>query len=325
MLFPASLVLISLMGQDASEPAPSTDAKAKAQVLLRRGTQHYRHAELTDALADFTTAYRIFPSPKLLFNIGQCNRDLGRPVDAIEAFDQFIAEAHDAPERMLAEAGRSVEELSTELGRLLIDCAVPGAEIKLDGKKIGVAPIKRVVRVTPGHHQMIAVRDGTSLVMRDVYVMAGTLEAVPMRPHVSADAPSRVSKGVGKPPLIASRQSGRSTRDDKGWLLGRTWTWVATGSAVLLAGGATVAGLTMQSKFNALDARCGRASGETNVGCKSSDFATLDTWKTTANVLWGLSAAAALTGGVLFYVEGRGVSVSPAAGQVIGFNASMRY
>lgn len=324
-MFAASFVLMSLVGQSAPDPLPSSEARTQAQALLKQGTQHYRHAEITEALADFTTAYRLFPSPKLLFNIGQCSRDLGRPVEAIEAFDRFLAEAHDAPEKMVAEARRSVEELSTEVGKLLVDCSVSGAEVKLDGKKIGVAPIKRVVRVTPGHHQLIAVRDGTSLVMRDTYVTAGDLETVALRPRAPADASSGVSKRIDKVPLIASRQPGRNARDERGWLLGRKWTWVATGSAVLLAGGATAAGMTMQSKFNALDARCGRASGEPYVGCKSSDLAELDTWKTTANVLWGLSAAAALTAGVLFYVEGRGVEVSPTAGQVIGFNANMRF
>jgi tetratricopeptide (TPR) repeat protein len=326
LMFAASLVLMPLLVQEAHGTSPSGEAKAQAQVLLRRGTQHYRHAEITDALADFTAAYRIYPSPKLLFNIGQCSRDLGRPVEAIEAFDQFLAEAHDAPDGLVAEARRSVEELSTEVGKLLIECSVSGAEIKLDGKKIGAAPIKSLVRVTPGYHQLMAVREGTPLVMRDTYVLAGTLEVVALRPRAPADGARRSSGGIGKPPLIASsRQSGRNARADRGWLLGRTWTWVATGSAVVFAGGATAAALTMQSKFNALDASCGRSSGETYTGCKSSDFGALDTWKNTANVLWGLSAAAALTAGILFYVEGRGVEVSPTAGQVIGMTASMRY
>jgi hypothetical protein len=324
-MFAALLVLMSLMGQESPGSLSSSEAKVQAQALLKQGTQHYRHAEITEALADFTTAYRLFPSPKLLFNIGQCSRDLGRPVEAIEAFDRFLAEAHDAPAKMLAEARRSVEELSTEVGKLLVDCSVPGAEIKLDGRKIGVAPIKRTVRVTPGHHQLLAVRGGTSLVMRDTYVTAGDLETVALRPGPPANGSSDVSRRIDRSPLLASRQSGRSVRDETGWLLGRKWTWVATGSAVLLAGGATAAGMTMQSKFNALDARCGRASGEPYVGCKSSDLAELDTWKTTANVLWGLSAAAALTAGVLFYVEGRGVEVSPTAGQVVGFNANVRF
>ncbi len=325
VMFAASLVMMSLLGQGARETSPSGEAKAKAQVLLRRGTQHYRHAEIADALADFRTAYGIFPSPKLLFNIGQCSRDLGRPVEAIAAFEQFLAEVPDESGGMVAEARRSVEELSMEVGKLLIECPVSGAQIELDGKNIGAAPIKSLVRVTPGYHQLTAVREGSSPVMRETHVLAGTLETVVLQPRASVDGTRAKAGGTNKPPLLASGRSNRSARSGGDWLLGRTWTWVATGSAIVFAGGATAAGLVMRSKFKALDASCGRSSGETYTGCNSSDFAALDSWKTTANVLWGLSAAAAMTAGVLFYVEGRGVDVSPSAGQVIGLTASMRY
>jgi hypothetical protein len=114
-------------------------------------------------------------------------------------------------------------------------------------------------------------------------------------------------------------------RSGDGWILGRTWTWVALGSAVALAGGAATAGLVMQSKFHALDQSCGRSAGTNYRGCSSGDVGTIDTWKTTANVLWGLSAAAAVAAGVLFYVEGQAVAVSPTPGPMVGLQASMRY
>ena len=55
-------------------------AKARAQALLSEGTAAYGRGDYATALDKFTAAYRIFPSPKLWFNIGQANRDLGRPV-----------------------------------------------------------------------------------------------------------------------------------------------------------------------------------------------------------------------------------------------------
>jgi hypothetical protein len=39
--------------------------------------------------------------------------------------------------------------------------------------------------------------------------------------------------------------------------------------------------------------------------------------------LWGLSAAAAVTAGVLFFVEGRPVAVAPMAGETTGLLAKM--
>ena len=326
-MFAASIALLSLLGQEAHVASQSSDAKvkAKAQVLMKQGAQHYRRAEFADALAEFQTAYGIFPSPKLLLNIGQCSRELGRPVEAIEAFERFLAEAHDVPERAVAEAKQSVEELATQVGRLQIECPLPGAEIKLDGKQIGVAPIKDPVRVTAGRHQLQALHEGKSPATATTSVLAGTVETVVLRPRVLADAPRRQRGSIRNTPLIASRESNASTPNDRGWMLGRTWTWVATGSAAIFAGGAIGAGLMMHSKFNAMDQSCGRSSGENYPGCKSSDLAAIDTWKNTANVLWGLSAAAVLTAGVLFYVEGRGVEVSPTVGPVMGLTASMRY
>jgi tetratricopeptide (TPR) repeat protein len=323
----ASVALLSLLGQEAHWTAQSSEAKvkAKAQALLKQGAQHYRRAEFADALDEFQAAYGIFPSPKLLLNIGQCSRELGRPVEAIEALEQFLAEAHDAPERVVAEAKRSVEELSTQVGKLQIECPVSGAEIKLDGKGIGFAPMKNSVRVMAGRHQLLAIHDGMSPDATTAYVLAGTVETVALRPLAPADAPRRKRMWTSNSPLISSRASNPTAPDGQGWLMGRTWTWVAAGSAVVFAGGATAAGVMMRSKFNALDQSCGRSSGDNYAGCKLSDLSAIDTWKNTANVLWGLSAATALTAGVLFYIEGRRVEVSPTAGQVMGLAASMRY
>jgi hypothetical protein len=324
-VFAAAMALVFLLGQEAHSTSLSSESKTKAQLLLKQGAQHYRHAEFADALSDFQAAYGIFPSPKLLLNIGQCSRELGRPVEAIDAFERFLTEAHAPPAHVAAEARQSVTELSTEVGKVRIECPLSGAEIKLDGKKIGVAPLKDAVRVTAGRHQLMAVQEGTSSATATTDVLAGTVETVVLRPRLLTDAPSRLRGPVGRAPLMASRTSRVKTPDDAGWLMGRTWTWVATGSAVVLAGGAVAAGVVMRSKFDALDQSCGRSSGESYAGCKPSDLGAIDTWKNTANVLWGLSAAAAVTAGVLFYVEGREVVVSPAPGQGMGLTASMRY
>ena len=88
----ASLVLLSLFAQ-ATLPTTVPESRLKAQALLREGTQHYQRGEYVDALELFQQAYAAFPSPKLLFNIGQASRELGRSVDAIEAFEEFLHRA----------------------------------------------------------------------------------------------------------------------------------------------------------------------------------------------------------------------------------------
>ena len=122
-----SLVILSILAQ-TSAPTPEQEAKAKAQVVLKEGAQLYQHGAYADALEKFEQAYSVFPSPKLFFNIGQANRELGRPAEAVVAFERFIAEVVDASPELLSEAKRSVNELAPKIGKLIIDCDVTGAE-----------------------------------------------------------------------------------------------------------------------------------------------------------------------------------------------------
>ena len=130
------------------------------------------------ALDKFTAAYKIFPSPKLWFNIGQANRDLGRPVEAVEAFDRFLRDAGDAPPETLAEARRSAAELKTKLGQIQVTCATDGAEITVDGKQVGSTPLGEMIWTTPGRHQVAAQHAGFSPAIEDVVVVAGKVVAV---------------------------------------------------------------------------------------------------------------------------------------------------
>src|SRR4029078_13731893 len=96
----------------------------------------YGRGDYATALEKFTAAYQIFPSPKLWFNIGQANRDLGRPVEAVAALDRFLRHAGDAPPETLAEARRSAADVKTRLGQIQIICPTHGARGNVDGKKV---------------------------------------------------------------------------------------------------------------------------------------------------------------------------------------------
>src|SRR5206468_7323218 len=97
--------------------------------LLREGNALYKKGDYTGALEKFQDAYATVPSPKLLFNIGQAERDLGRTVDAIQAFEKFLADAPDASPKTIAEARGEVADLQKKVGRLQILCETTGATI----------------------------------------------------------------------------------------------------------------------------------------------------------------------------------------------------
>ena len=85
----------------------------------------------------------------------------------------------------------------------------------------------------------------------------------------------------------------------------RRWTWVGVGVTGLLAGGATIAGLTMRSRYHSLQDGCGR----TPAGCRDDQIDGLRTRVRVANLLWGLTAASAVATGVTFYLESGGARV----------------
>jgi hypothetical protein len=294
--------------------------------MLKEGTQLYQQGAFADALNKFEQAHSVFQSPKLFFNIGQANRELGKPVDAVDAFEKFLSLAVDASPELLAEAKRSVQELSPKIGKLLIDCGGVDAEISVDGKMAGKAPLADVVRVTPGRHQVTATSPTMIPVVQTVDVAAGTVQTVAIRPRGLAEA-APVAQVPLTPSPSVDLQGARlpSPAPSRGWWLGRKWTWVAAGSTVVFVGAGAIAGSLMQSKYNDLRKSCGTAAGANWTGCSSSDTSSLDTRKNIANVFWGLSAAAAVTTGVLFFVEGHDVTLAPLAGDTTGLLAKVRY
>jgi hypothetical protein len=321
----ATLVLLSLLAQAGAQPT-DPESKARAQVLLKDGAQSYRQGAYAGALEKFDQAYAIFPSPKLLINIGQANRELGRIVEAVDAFEKFLSLSDDASPDLIAEAKRSVQELAPTIGKLLIDCGVVDAEISVDGKMAGKAPLADVVRVTPGRHQVTATSPTMIPVVQTVEVAPGTVQTVAIRPRGLAEAAPVAQVPPTPSPSVDLRAArSPSPAPSGGWWLGRKWTWVAAGSTVVFVGAGAIAGSMMQSKYDDLKKSCGTAAGANWTGCNSSQVSSLDTRKNMANVFWGLSAAAAVTTGVLFFVEGHGVTLAPMAGGTTGLLANVRY
>src|SRR5438874_8472537 len=80
------------------EPALAVD-KSKARDLYRRGTQHYNLAEYDKALDAFKEAYRNFEDPIFLFNIGQCERQLGHKEEAVRLYRSYLRNAPEAPNK----------------------------------------------------------------------------------------------------------------------------------------------------------------------------------------------------------------------------------
>lgn len=83
--------------------------RARARELFREAQNHYKLGEFKPALDGFKEAYRNFEDPSLLFNIAQCERQLGHKQEALRSYRMFLSELPNAPNR--AEVERVIATL----------------------------------------------------------------------------------------------------------------------------------------------------------------------------------------------------------------------
>jgi len=85
------------------EVSPST-IPVKARMLADRGRAFHDAGDYPNAIAAFTQAYVMAPSPALLFNLAQAYRLLGNCDDAALLYRRYLATGPRPEERALAEA-----------------------------------------------------------------------------------------------------------------------------------------------------------------------------------------------------------------------------
>lgn len=190
VLTTGAMVLTSTAAQAERDQA---SAKAAAKTVLARGSRDLELRLYGRALAEFHEAYRIFPSPKIFFNIGLANLYLGRNGEAVQAFETFLAAPSGAPEESVARARTESAALRPKVAAVTVACPQAGVELVIDGRPAGKTPLPRPLYLDPGQHQLQAKpRDGAPLV-RDFLVDAGTRPTLdlPGGPAVPPPAPHK--------------------------------------------------------------------------------------------------------------------------------------
>jgi tetratricopeptide (TPR) repeat protein len=103
----------------AKKPAPSaaaTDAaKEKAKPFAAEGKRQYKLGRFVESLAAYSKAYETYPAPALLFNLGQCEKNLGHYKRAIFFFEGYLRdeqrpEARAVAQELVSEAKASLEK-----------------------------------------------------------------------------------------------------------------------------------------------------------------------------------------------------------------------
>jgi hypothetical protein len=103
------LLLAFLLGSLPGRVCPAQTPTQVARAHFDSGQRLYDVGEFARALEEFKASYLASDDPVLLFNMAQCQRQLGQGVEASRLYRNYLRRRPDAPNR--AEVERRIEEL----------------------------------------------------------------------------------------------------------------------------------------------------------------------------------------------------------------------
>ncbi len=114
----ALAILVVCFAGPAIAAAPGVDpARVQAQAHLREGNALLERGLPAEALHRFEEAYRLFPSPKLHYNLGQAHSLIpGHEKQAYDEMSRFLTEARDASPELRAAAQAVCLRLRAQVG-----------------------------------------------------------------------------------------------------------------------------------------------------------------------------------------------------------------
>jgi tetratricopeptide (TPR) repeat protein len=197
----------------APEKAPD---KAKAREAFRIAIRHYNLDEFKEALESFKEAYRSFDDPSFLFNIGQCERQLGQKQEALHSYKAYLRESPSAPNR--GEVARLINGLEAALRQEQSSRGMPPTGVMPDK---GVAPAEPTPPATSP--------SGPS-------PSPASPSSTTPSPSVETPPPAQPDNGAS---LTATSEAPKTTPVYKRWWLWTVVGVVAAGAAVGVAVAAT--------------------------------------------------------------------------------------
>jgi len=231
---------VLLVAGAASVQAEDVDA------IIKKGTDLRRKGRDAEALTEFRRAAKIQSSPRVTAQIGLAEQALGLWLDANTHVSQAL-ESHRDPwiAKNLKALERALATIQGHLTQLEVWGSPDGAEILIDGKRVGALPTA-TVWVAPGDVPLEIKADGYTSASRVLKVTEGgrLREHVELRlvPPVVATGPTRSEEMPGLRLQASDQGAGAADKDSGAAASGgghhRWWLWTLIGVGVLSAGGA---------------------------------------------------------------------------------------
>lgn len=176
---PSLLVVACVMLHASALRAQPESSSVLAGEHFRRGLEHAKNAQLGLAVYEFEAAYAKSPHFSVLFNLGQAYTALGRPAEAISAFERYLQQAGPNLERARREQVQELIEVNREgAGELVVRVASPTTRVWLNGQELVAGQLGRPFTVAAGQHTLLSADGGNAPVTRVLSVAPKNLTKV---------------------------------------------------------------------------------------------------------------------------------------------------
>jgi uncharacterized protein YjeT (DUF2065 family) len=171
--------LVIVLGALAAPLAAKAGVKEEARKHYDRAVELVDDGQLEGAIVEFQRSYDLTHHFAVLYNIGQVYVSLARPVEAVDAYERYLADGgRKVPADRRTEVEKEIVRQKARIATLEIRGLPQGATVRLDGNEIGRAPISAPVRVGVGKHTIAAWADGYDSAEKEVVVAGEDHKAV---------------------------------------------------------------------------------------------------------------------------------------------------
>lgn len=297
------VVVVLCASAGARVSAQTTSKNAEARVYFEEGNRLYAEAAdapepkrrrlLRQALQAYVDSLGIVRSRNALFNAATVLEELGRDAEAFNYYNEYLA-IDDLTEADRAQATTRRDALRPTVALLRVESEPPNAEVWVDRKDLaplGVTPLE--VAVTPGAHRLFVEKEGFLDETQSAATSVGQVAAV-----VVTLRPVPVTTLEPPPPVALTEPEPR--------LRLRNAAIGTAASAVTVAAvglGVSLRARTLRGNYNAAAERY-QMTGDPEDLAEAQRLANrTDRFNIAADVMWGTSAALAVSAIVLYAVH----------------------
>jgi tetratricopeptide (TPR) repeat protein len=231
------------------------DPREQAGAAYARGIELAQQGLYAAALEQFRSAYEKSPHFAVLYNIGQAQMALGRPIEAIEALTRYLRDGADqVPLSRREQVHAQIALLESRLAELSVTTDRPGALVTVDGRDVGKTPLYQPIRMAAGTHTVSITMEGVTPIIRAIDLREGDRQALAfVVPPGAAPRPAATELSAAGP--AAAPPAAPLPRDL------RKWSYVS--AAVGAAAGAAALGIYLANRGRYDDWRATNTSLQT--------------------------------------------------------------